>query len=325
MQPNKKPKVILRMILDTISILARAQNTEDGLSTLTERIVDAVPTTFCHIMLLEDGNQSLVVKAASPISYRKSNRITWDPGIGKRIALAHTVLMQHLLELPGPKVYQKGDIVDTVDVVQHIQDVVKMEGALQSALVIPLRVGNRVLGICTLGEMRSWKSLRTPFTSAEKIKLANSLATQGAVLIDRIRLYEATKHKLAEVERLRTVGEELVKSAPGSLKGTLDKVAQAACEVIGASSAVIYPWNKENKSYNIAGIAYFGLKHKILFSDKARDEEGSMTGIVVKEEQWLSTILTQIRIDQAKLKFGKREVDFWKLKAFNRSLVLPFV
>lgn len=65
-------------------------------------------------------------------------------------------------------------------------ELVLTEG-VQSAALIPLIVGGRVLGVVSLGEERSWE--RSPFTP-EKVQLCQSIAAQAAVAIENARLYE---------------------------------------------------------------------------------------------------------------------------------------
>ena len=304
LRPIKKAEGELELLLDTMNTVAGAPSLEEGLSVLAKKMVMGLSVTFCHIMLLDDSGQELLVKAAYPTPRPQSgDPLVWEPGVGKLINLSEVTPMQHLLHLPEPRVFRRGEVVEDLDVVQHIRKVVNLKGILQSVLVIPLKVGDtRVFGVYTLGEMRNWE--RSPFTK-DRIELASSMAAQAAVLIDRMRAHEATERRLAEVKRLREIGEDLVRAVADSPKEILDRVAQAACEVVGAGCAIIYPWHKEEKSYDVSNIAHFGLRQKKSFSDKTRDEERSMTSIVLNKG-------IAIVDDISKCQDRTGEIDIWR-------------
>ncbi|RPJ26012.1 MAG: GAF domain-containing protein, partial [Chloroflexi bacterium] len=270
----------LRMILGTVSTMAKANNSDAGLSDLAERIVTTLPVTFCHILLLDESKHNLIVKAAYPNPRPSSTGVKWNPRTGEKISLSEAILVRNLMKLPASRVFQPGQRVEGIDIVEQLQQFVLLEEKIRSALVIPLKAGGEVFGICILGEVREWD--RSPFDD-EKVELVSSIVTQGTVFVDRLQAHEATQSKLVMVERLRSIGEELVTASPGASKSILNKVVQAACEVTGASSAIIYPWDKQMRTYDTDKIVHFGLRKKKSFSEKIRDEEGSMTSIVVRK------------------------------------------
>ncbi len=270
----------LRLILDTVSVMSKVNNSEAGLSALAERIVTAQPVTFCSILLLDKSKQNLVLKVVHPNPRPQSTGVKWKLATGERISLLQASIMHHLVNLPEPHVFQQGQMIAGMEVIQHLQQYVPLDEEICSILIVPLKVGSEVIGICILGETRSWS--RSPFDEG-KIELVSSMVTQGTVFVDRLQAHEATQNKLVMVERLRSIGEALVTASPGASKSILDKVVRAACEVTGASSAVIYPWDKQMRTYNNDKIVHFGLQKKKSFSGKIRDEEGSMTSIIVKK------------------------------------------
>jgi len=79
---------------------------------------------------------------------------------------------------------------------RNLSEEVCIEGLLQSALVIPLSVEDNAIGLCVIGEMRSWE--RKCFAEGE---LAQSLASQASVLIEKMRLHEQTQFRLDETSR----------------------------------------------------------------------------------------------------------------------------
>jgi PAS domain S-box-containing protein len=203
LRPLKKAEAELRLLLDTVNTVASTRSVDEGLNTLAEKMVTGLTTTFCHIMLLNDTGQNLMVKAAYPIPRPQSGGLKWKPEVGKLVRLSP---MEHLLTMPGPRVFQKGEIVEGQNIVSHIREIVKLEGSLESALVIPLEVGGKTLGICTLGEMRDWK--RSPFTK-DKISLASSMATQAVVAVEKAQGYELALERAKALHRLNEVGDAI--------------------------------------------------------------------------------------------------------------------
>jgi PAS domain S-box-containing protein len=280
LRPLRKVENNLRMILDTVSIMSKVDYSEAGLFALAERIVNAQPVTFCSILLLDESKKNLVVKVAYPNPRPLSTGVKWKPAVGERIPLAQAGLMIHLANLPEPYVFQEGQAIEGRNVIRHLQQYVLLDEEIRSILIVPLKAGSEAFGICILGETRAWS--RSPFDE-DKVELISSLVTQGTVFVDRLQAHEATQNKLMMVERLRSIGEDLVTAAPGASKSILDKVVRAACEVTGASSAIIYPWDTQRRTYDTDKIVHFGLHKKKSFSKKVRHEEGSMTSIVVRK------------------------------------------
>lgn len=273
----RKVENSLRMILETVDAMSKVNSSDAGLSVLAKRIVATQNVTFCSIFLFDESKQNLILKVAHLIP--RSKGLKWDSVVGKTISVAQSESIRQLMNLPMASVFQRGQIEKGIDIVSHIQELILPDEYLNSVLAIPLKAGSEVFGICVLGEARSWD--RSPFEK-DKVELVSSMVTQGSVFVDRLQAHEATKNKLKMLERLRSIGEDLVTATPDSSKNVLNKVVQAACEVTSGSSAIIYPWNKQTRTYETNKIVHYGLHKKKSFSPKVRNEE-SMIGVVVKK------------------------------------------
>jgi PAS domain S-box-containing protein len=280
LRPLRKIENNLRVILDTVSIMSGMEYSERGLLALAERIVNVQPVTFCSILLLDETEQNLVVKATYPHPRPSGSGVRWDPVIGKRIPMQKNGIMSYLTYLSKPRVFQQEQRIDKLDVIDFIRQNLSVYDEIRSLLIVPLKAGSEVLGICVLGEARSWE--RSPFDE-EKVELISSMVTQGTVFVDRLQAHEATRNKLVMVERLRSIGDDLVAASSGSATSILDKVVQVAKEVTGASSVIIYPWDKLLRNYDTDKIVHVGLTQEKKFSDKFRKEDGSMTSIVLRK------------------------------------------
>ena len=86
------------------------------------------------------------------------------------------------------------------------------------------------------------------------------------------------------LEKLLQLGSRM-QYVTKSPKAVLDLIARDACDVTGADCAVIYPYDSEREEfYNINHVAYFGLKTKLILSDRPRSEKG-MAAYVKREKE----------------------------------------
>ncbi len=230
----------IKLLLDATNTVANAQSLKEGLDALAAKMVTGLTTTFCHIMLVDDSRQEMEVRAAYPIPRSQSSDLQWDPQVGKLIGISGVPVMEHLLRMEKPCSFRKGDIVEGIDVVEHIQKEVALEGTLESALVIPLRTGEKVLGLCTLGEMRNWE--RSPF-SREKMALARSIGAHAAILIDRMRSHEQTTRRLRVLSKLYEVLSAL-RTNPDR-DHNLNLITSTLMDLFGADTCTVGLFNPE--------------------------------------------------------------------------------
>jgi serine phosphatase RsbU (regulator of sigma subunit) len=127
-------------------------------------------------------------------------------------------------EAPSAKWSVAADLIDEVRVTGRpdIAFFVSGEGAagaptLQSALCVPVRAGERVLGVVVLGRNLG----RPPFTASDE-KLLLGLASQAGVALERAWLHEQETRRLQLEEELavaRRIQLTLLPSAPPSVPG----------------------------------------------------------------------------------------------------------
>jgi GAF domain-containing protein/ActR/RegA family two-component response regulator len=232
---TQQKKENLDLLLDAINTVANAHGLGEGLSALAEKMVTGLGVSFCHIMLLDNSGQNLLIKAAAPIPRPNSGKLKWNPGIGGTIDLSQNPirhLKQHLLDISKPQVFRRGKVVNGKDVVAHVQQTVGLKEQLEAVLIIALKIGEKDLGFCTLGEVRHRE--RVPFTE-DKIKLANSMTAQAAVLIDRMRSHETIQRRVLEA------GQRITAFHPfrENLRQIIDKLRG----VLAYDVVILYPYN----------------------------------------------------------------------------------
>lgn len=209
-------------LLEASKAVAQATSLEEGLQSLSRIMVESCIATFCSILLLTPDDKALIVRAAYP--FPRSERLIWDPGIGKVCTpfreprAAKMVMSDEAVILRGDRRGAK--------VLKHLAEEINLPGALHSVLIVPLQADERRLGVCVLGEMRAWN--RSPITN-RKIELAQSLANQTAIFIEKMRLYELTQQRADLLEILENLS--LTISASLNLDEILKKTCQAAVEL----------------------------------------------------------------------------------------------
>ena len=100
------------------------------------------------------------------------------------------------------------------------------------ALIVPVRVGHRVVG-----EVGALRSAEVSYTSEDADVLAFGAAIIAAGLAQRVRVDE-TDSRRREAERLEEIGRAISSSL--DLEEVLERVMQAAIDLIGADSATIW-------------------------------------------------------------------------------------
>jgi GAF domain-containing protein len=155
------------------------------LNLVARRAVETVRVTFARVAVRE--GEELVVRAAHPIRL-----IDRDLEVGRRELVAAHPVCQRVLEQNAPIVLR----ADSPEINDTERETLFL-GLAQTLCLVPLRSGERALGMLMLGEMR--REERGSFT-AEKIRLARSIGDQAASALQRAELY-------AELERayLQTV------------------------------------------------------------------------------------------------------------------------
>jgi PAS domain S-box-containing protein len=186
LRPDIERERRIELVLRANNIVVQAQNMDVGLKSLAEMICALLDTTFCRIFLLDESNRFLVAKAIS-LNPRCGGGLDWDSGLGERTAVAEWKGLSDTLANSGPFVLRIGGRRGHMVLDEWSR---RMRLKIQSLLVIPLRIKNKVVGLLDVGELRAWKE--APF-SAKKIDLAAAIAGQIVALVDRIRSHESTE------------------------------------------------------------------------------------------------------------------------------------
>jgi K+-sensing histidine kinase KdpD len=169
---------------------------------LSERLKDHLPSTYCIVMLLDD-KFNLTTRIACPI-----RTLTWEPSIGTIYTPDRLSNMRKVLETRQPKLFRLE--FDEID--GDLRQIITKN--TQSILIVPIRIAAENVGVIIFGEERDWD--RTPFTN-DKIQLAVTISRQVGIALNMRWCYErliearhnlhVSQDKVIKAERLATLGE----------------------------------------------------------------------------------------------------------------------
>ncbi len=165
-------------LYDLSRALADTYDFDSILALVTRHAVETVHVTFSRVALLE-GNE-FVIRAAYPIRV-----LDYNLKLGDRDTLGSSQFYWRLLEQDTPTVI----FADNPDLSDSEREMLFL-GMAKTVCLIPLRSGERALGLLIFGEERSEE--REPF-SPDKIRLVHSIGDQAASALYRDELFVQLK------------------------------------------------------------------------------------------------------------------------------------
>ncbi len=223
----------LDLLLKASKIVAEARTLDEALQQLAKEVVLALTGTFCRILLLDENKRMLIPKAAYPI-LRQGKKLKWRPGLEKPSPVNDWPGLQKILDAGKPVVlstkdkrYQKN--------LKKLTDRLRLEKKIESLLMVPLKIGDTLVGLLHVGELR--REERAAF-SREKMDLARAIADQTTALILRTRLFEDTEH---DRQLLSALDEALthIRAEKEPVK-LLQEFVRLAAELIGCKAGAFY-------------------------------------------------------------------------------------
>lgn len=208
----------LELFLDANSIVATADSPSDGLQNLAEKLVFLLKNSFCRILLLDESNQYLTVEAAYPIK-RARGGFEWTDGRNERVALAEYDGLEQFLYKGDARVIRWSQ-EEYRPLLEKLSKRLGLRTPVQALLLVPLRLGKKVVGLLDIGEVRgeptdvSAMHLRSdgsverrndpllhPFND-EKVDMVKQVGAQTSFLIERIKSFEIAERRRRFLERL---------------------------------------------------------------------------------------------------------------------------
>lgn len=254
----QKTQQQLGFLLKASATLAHAKDLDEGLRSFVRMMAPHLPHSFCRILLISEDKERLEVKEveagdltagsgdALPVKLQlwQPLDLTGWPGLGELLDRGMT---EHLVRSDAR----------SLPILERLSRWLCLDAGIQSLLVIPLKLENRVVGLLEFGELRP--EAERPFTE-EEINIASAIAAKVTVLIDRMRLHELTKRRRLLLEALNEASFH-IHSTDRDPNRLLQEVVRLAAQLVGCTVGGLYV----NQPYleRLELMVTFGLPDKL--------------------------------------------------------------
>ncbi|MBN2503593.1 MAG: GAF domain-containing protein [Anaerolineales bacterium] len=178
--------VELSTMLETARAASSTLELEEVLRLIAEQMVKAVNVDGCTLYRLDHDADAIVTW----IEWRKAG-LPDSEQVDQRYALDDLPIVRTVVETIEPHTALADD--SKLDIIE--QSIMQRKG-VKSMLMLPLAVGERVIGLVELDEHQDER-----YFSGTDIRLAQALADQVAVAIERALLFEETRRFTEELEQ----------------------------------------------------------------------------------------------------------------------------
>jgi PAS domain S-box-containing protein len=258
--------------LEAIERLAAAQDIDEGLRDLAEALLRAADAAVCCVLTRDSNTGRWSVRATYT---------TAGPSTGGAQHISSS-FMDGMAAWADVRVYGPDDEELGHNVVQHFQQRSGVGLPLGAVIVLPLRPGRETFGLCILG----LRQARSECLSDSVVRVARAIAAPAARMIERIRRQEATELRLGYSQRLRGAVQAVSACATAMPQDVTRAVAQAACDVIGADLAVLYPYVPDPLAFDVRNVGAHGLHNAgKRWSTKPRQESMGLATTVLQRAE----------------------------------------
>ncbi|RME44966.1 MAG: PAS domain-containing protein [Chloroflexi bacterium] len=146
---------------------------DEILSDLARQLPHLISVTWCRIGLWASHAHRFTIRAAHAI-----RDLRWDPHIGDELVLDSVPQLRQVVEAVRPVVLPPQTVRELAEMAPAHP---LLDRGVQSLGFVPLATQKHVLGLISLGEMRSWN--RSPITR-EKFNICNAIASQTALAVE---------------------------------------------------------------------------------------------------------------------------------------------
>ena len=301
----------LELILKASDLVAKADDLSTGLQSLASMLVSLFPGNFCLISLFDESGNLLIAEAGDSQPSSISDAIVWQPPIGKCYRVSnYPGLLEMLQTNRATKLkYSQEHHRETL---RQIQSAIDLPMPIQSLLMIPLRLGDRLLGLLSLIE--SCSESQSQFTKEESVELAAGIASQTTILVDRIRSAERrvleNAQELQYLERLRIASEALARvTEPEKVSR---QILSSAKEIFQADAVVLWVYDNERDTFLPDFSLSLGIDPDMWRRYQAKEPSESGTAYHLFEKLW--SAVSDLRKPEEWESFG----------AFSRALLAEY-
>jgi PAS domain S-box-containing protein len=220
LRPRKAMERRESLLLKASNVVAHARKLDQGLQSLADMMVTLLRGTYCCILLMDEDRRSLNLRAAS-----MGGNPEWRPDRGK-VILEEWPGLEELLTQGNPKLLNRDDALAR-PTLERLEKFMNVE-TIESYLVVPLKIDDRVVGQLDLGELHGGS--RASFLEDE-VQLISAIAAQITILIDRSQLLETTERREKLLETLAQASVHI--RAEMEMPKLLQTIVRLAAELVG--------------------------------------------------------------------------------------------
>jgi GAF domain-containing protein/CheY-like chemotaxis protein len=189
----------LSLLLDISHAVSSSLDLGQVLEVLSRRMAEIAEAELCYVALLDENRKALgieVVYSAQKLNFASIGKVDFA---GKKRKLSLEVLPHHRNVIKTGKMARimRGDEITDTEREFSFADTV------EEVVVMPLSLGQRILGIAGLGLSFQHK------LDLEKLNLCKSVTSQAAIAIENAQLYEYVKQRVNEIYTVYNVGRSL--------------------------------------------------------------------------------------------------------------------
>ena len=236
LRPIKDIETQRKVLVETIENVARSENLSEGLQSLSETMVSLLGHTFCRIFLVDEKEEYYIPMAAYAPPSLEKKKLLWDPGIGKPVLISKWRGLRKLLQKGETVVLRRDDIRYRKNIIKFSRWL-HLEHDIQSLLMVPLKIGENVVGAIQMGETK--KVEQVPFTK-EQIQFTSALAAQSIFLINHMRLRDISERRNELLSKVKNTAEILARMTVLGNPDVLNSFPTETKAALGCDSVQLY-------------------------------------------------------------------------------------
>ena len=259
----------LSYLLDVSTAVSSTLNLDKALNLLAAKIAKIADAVFCYITLLDEDKEHLGVKAIY-----SGGSDDFRVRQGKKFNLHF--LPWHSKAIKQASVVRLGTV--QIEELKSEEKQLICLGRIDSAVLLPLSISQRVLGLVCLGIYGEGESQQL---TSEKLNLCTSMASQAAIAIENAQLYEYVQERVKEITTIYKVGQSLVTII--DLDKLLDRILKVIVNSFGYLNCAIFLLDEErNELYFKAAQGY---PEEVVKNLRIKVGQEGITGWVAKTGQ----------------------------------------
>lgn len=143
----------LQLLSEVSTLVTQSEDPIKGLRQLAKLMVSALSRSFCRILFAEEDGQILVVKAAYATDHDQ-RPLQWNPHLNERVRVNKITGLEDILKTDDFRLLRLSNSVVHDHLVRFARHL-GLAADIQSLLLIPLRVQEKLVGLLEIGEQRS--------------------------------------------------------------------------------------------------------------------------------------------------------------------------